>query len=217
MQRRLRQIIANEGGLEVVQWVAMGAVLLTLISTVYGVFNGSERLRSSISSALGWQGVNFGYDVTVRGPDVRHIPTQRVPFSPIAREVVPNLPRVFKPTDAVRMVFDPVTKAILLYLPTEHQRVVVTPAPTVKVTTDPVTQQVRLFDPQQKQLVLFDPNQRTIVAVDPVTFVKTPVDLVWLQQVGFVAVRWEAIDTAPVSFVATPTLSIPALLLPMGG
>ena len=217
MQRRIRQLLADERGLETVQWVAMGAILLTLISTVYTVFNDNDRLRGAIGGAMAWQGVNFGRDVNVRGPAIRHIPTQRVPFVPTAYQAVPQLPRDFVPTDAVRVVFEPVSKAIMLYLPTEQQRVVVVPAPNVEVTVDPVTQQVRLYDPQQQQIVLFDPTQRRIVQVDPVTSVQTPVQLSDVQQIGMVAVRWEAITATPTFAVAVPTVSIPALLLPGGG
>lgn len=66
--KRIRHVWTDAHGIETVQWIAWGGVLLILIAVVYGVFDGNAQLRAAIRNTTAFLAVRFGSDIGARGP-----------------------------------------------------------------------------------------------------------------------------------------------------
>src|SRR5262245_4381352 len=74
MHHELRRLAAHERGLEVVEWVAFGTLLLAFVAAVLATLDGNSQLREAITNAVGRLSVTFGDDIVVTGPEVFQTP-----------------------------------------------------------------------------------------------------------------------------------------------
>jgi hypothetical protein len=77
----MRRLLRDTRGLETVQYVLMGLVLLALIGAVYQVMNGSGPLRGALRGTTGYFAARFGYDLGMGGPAVSRAPATPLPFA----------------------------------------------------------------------------------------------------------------------------------------
>jgi hypothetical protein len=190
------RLIKDERGLETVEWLAFGAVLLTIISVAYAVLTGNATLRNGIKTATTFYAVNFGKDIGGNAPRVtclEDLEDQWQERCPTAPDPVPVAPPNFAPAELAAhtqapVLFDPNTYTLAIFDPVQGKQLEIRPAQHVVVTVEPGTQQVRLFDPVRQQVALFDPLRREAFLVDPATSVLTPASLAELQLQGLIEV-----------------------------
>jgi hypothetical protein len=208
MKLRSDRLLADERGLEVVQFVAMGAIMLALIATVYNALNGSGTLRSAIRGVIAYYASHFGEDISVRGPCLpgEGSSTEQARTSGACGV---NLMQI--------ILFDPTTRAVILTRPNTQEPVIVRAALWQQIVLDPVTHQVTLYDPQQRRVISFDPVSWQAVAMDPVTAQTTPLRIELFRVSKAVEVRFAPVATGLDQWVATPVVSVPLLLVPTGG
>lgn len=209
------RLIKDEHGMETVEWLAFGGVLLTIIAVAYAVLSGNAALRGGIKAATTFYAVNFGKDIGAGAPRITcleeiedgwQVPCPTVPFDP-----APLSPPSFAPAEFVMrtqtpVVFNPSAQTLTIFDPVRRTQLEIRPGEHVMAAVEPGTWQLRLFDPVRQRAAIFDPIHQEVFLVDPMTNVPTPASLAALQQLGLVEV----------SFVAEPVRGPPVVLLALG-
>lgn len=201
--KKIRWLCCDESGIETVQWLAWGGVLLILIAVVYGVFNGNARLHDVIRGTTAVLATRFGSDIGARGPNGT-APCLDGPFSAQRCDGAPQLS--FAPGQPI--VFDPQTQSYVVFGPIA--RLVIKPVAGVPAVADPRTGELLLFDAPRQRMIRFNPIDRRAIAIDRVTSLVTPLPLEALLQHGLIEVQ--VIDAPTIAPLALATLSIPRAL-----
>ena len=227
----MRALLRNERGMEMVQYVAMSGVVVSLIMAIWLVFYGGagDTLRSAVQTqieayAAGFEGGLSTSGPTGRVPDLSSVPVRfdPTPFRPIAigeqafksGAFAPRAKDVidFDPTAQQAVPFDPTALQAVPFVAIDTAKVVVQPMPNVKVTLDPQRGTVTLFEPVQQRTYVLDTVRGTASVFNPVTQVRQPVSLVEMQRLGVVAVRTVSQVAQVVQSIKVVVLSIPTLL-----
>jgi hypothetical protein len=211
------RLIRDERGMETVEWLAFGGVLITIIAVVYEVLSGNAALRGAIKAATTFYAVNFGKDIGANAPrltcledreDRQRVPCPTLPFDPAPFAPPDFALAEFAAHAQTPAVFDPSTQTLAIFDPARRAQLVIRPAEHVTAAVEPGTWKLRLFDSAQQRAAIFDPIRREAILVDPVTNVPTPASLVALQQLGLVEVSF-ATEPARGPSIALLALGVP--------
>lgn len=202
---------ANDRGLETVEWIAVGAVLLTLVASVYGVFTGNGDLRAALTGSVGAVAVNFGQDMNVPGPALPDQPGRVTPNFPAPITPPRNLAERVDPLTGMRVIVDPARGNYALIDPRFQTVTLVTPSANFQARMDTSTGLIDMRSQTRDVRANFDPLMGKGIAVNTITAEPTPVDLTALEQMGLVRTQRMA-PRRLASPTAYPVLGVPALL-----
>lgn len=161
----------SEHGLETVEWLALGALMLMLIAMVYEVFNGNGRLRGAVTATVTHYAVTFGRDIVVAGPPVSSVPGS----PPIARQAdVPLLDVVLPGVEQEPINHEPVTQEDIYPPPVEQKPINPEPVNPEPINPEPVVKEPVNPEPVVKEPVEQRPNNPPPVTQDSVE--QKPVD-----------------------------------------
>ena len=201
--KRLRQLCTDARGIETVQWVAWGGVLLILIAVIYGVFNGNAQLRAAIRSTTAFLAVRFGSDLSSRGP--RGVaPCLDGPFT--ASQCGGSAPAA--PPSIQAIVFDPRTASYVVITPLG--RTLIHPVAGVPVVAEPHIGRIRLIDAPRQRTILLDPIAWEAVAIEQTTGVAIPLPIATLIEQRLIEVT--PLDAPALAPLALATLGVPRVL-----
>jgi hypothetical protein len=209
------RLIKDERGMETVEWLAFGGVLLTIIAVAYAVLSGNAALRGGIKAATTFYAANFGKDIGAGAPRITcleeiedgwQVPCPTVQFDPAPLNPTSFAPAEFAMRAQAPVVFNPSAQTLAIFDPAGRAQLELRPAEQVTAAVEPGTWRLRLFDSARQRAAIFDLIHHEVFLVDPVTNVPTPANLVALQQLGLVEV----------SFVAEPARGPLVALLALG-
>ena len=201
--KKIRWLCCDESGIETVQWLAWGAVLLILIAVIYGVFNGNARLRAAIRGTTAVLATRFGSDIGARGPNGA-APCLDGPFSVQRCNGASQIS--FTPVQPI--VFDPRTQSYVVFSPIE--RLVIKPAAGVPTVADPRTGELLLFDTPHQRIIRVNLIEQRVIAIDQITGVATPLPLEALLQHRLIEIQ--VIDAPAIAPLSLATLGVPRVL-----
>jgi hypothetical protein len=201
--KKIRWLCCDESGIETVQWLAWGAVLLILIAVIYGVFNGNARLRAAIRGTTAVLATRFGSDIGARGPNGT-APCLDGPFSVQRCNGASQIS--FTPVQPI--VFDPRTQSYVVFSPIE--RLVIKPAAGVPTVADPRTGELLLFDTPHQRIIRVNLIEQRVIAIDQITGVATPLPLEALLQHRLIEIQ--VIDAPAIAPLSLATLGVPRVL-----
>ena len=201
--KKIRWLCCDESGIETVQWLAWGAVLLILIAVIYGVFNGNARLRAAIRGTTAVLATRFGSDIGARGPNGT-APCLDGPFSVQRCNGASQIS--FTPVQPI--VFDPHTQSYVVFSPIE--RLVIKPAAGVPTVADPRTGELLLFDTPHQRIIRVNLIEQRVIAIDQITGVATPLPLEALLQHRLIEIQ--VIDAPAIAPLSLATLGVPRVL-----
>jgi hypothetical protein len=201
--KKIRWLCCDESGIETVQWLAWGAVLLILIAVIYGVFNGNARLRAAIRGTTAVLATRFGSDIGARGPNGA-APCLDGPFSVQRCNGASQIS--FTPVQPI--VFDPHTQSYVVFSPIE--RLVIKPAAGVPTVADPRTGELLLFDTPHQRIIRVNLIEQRVIAIDQITGVATPLPLEALLQHRLIEIQ--VIDAPAIAPLSLATLGVPRVL-----
>jgi hypothetical protein len=201
--KKIRWLCCDESGIETVQWLAWGAVLLILIAVIYGVFNGNARLRAAIRGTTAVLATRFGSDIGARGPNGT-APCLDGPFSVQRCNGASQIS--FTPVQPI--VFDPHTQSYVVFSPIE--RLVIKPAAGVPTVADPRTGELLLFDTPHQRIIRVNLIEQRVIAIDQITGVAMPLPLEALLQHRLIEIQ--VIDAPAIAPLSLATLGVPRVL-----
>lgn len=175
------RLMRDERGLELVEWLALGTVMLVLVGTIYAASNGSARLRQAIAATMDHYASTFGADVLASSPaqasslastasDTGRDESLQLTFAALPPSSRPS--SVFLPDELSYLVFPPGSSAPLR----------VGPAAGVSASISPGTAQLILRRPGQHRGAVLDLAQRQVDQLDLITNVRVPTSLAQLQR-----------------------------------
>jgi hypothetical protein len=204
MRRYIHSLTTDEAGIEIVEWVAMGALMLTLIASIYGVMNHNGRLRAALTTLNAGYAANFGRDVVAQGPGM--------PASSGIISQQDGLLILDTADGSLQAVVDPVTGAYTLINTVTGEQTMVLPGPDTLVTVDTARGLVSLSRNNSRQTIVLRPLNQHATVIDHTTGSLASMNLADLQHIGAIEVRQRArFGAAP---VIQPMLGVPALLAP---
>jgi hypothetical protein len=233
-----RQILCDERGLEVVEWIALGVMMLVLIGGVDATLNQNSQLRNAIAAGTRLYAVNFGRDIAGHGPAIPPRPNTSIAIGDVAvrgdivdpsappaqaasatfsQEIIaPNLLPASASAAAIGSVRAPVvldrrSGSYMRLDPTSQARIIVSPADRVQATVDTTTGQIVYVAPARHTIATLDPLNNRATLIDPVTDVRTNADLETLWRLGIVVIRRDE-SAAHSVWIARPAVGVPALL-----
>jgi hypothetical protein len=200
--KRLRHVWTDARGIETVQWVAWGGVLLILIAVVYGVFNGNAQLRAAIRSTTAFLAARFGSDLGARGP--RGVaPCLDGPFSQTQCDGL-----IATPPSIQAIVFDPRTASYVAITPLG--RILIRPVAGVPVVAEPHTGRIQLIDAPRQRTILLDPIAWEAIAIDQATGIAIPLPVATLIEQRLIEVT--PLDAPAIAPLGLATLGVPRAL-----
>ncbi|MFQ3633583.1 hypothetical protein [Roseiflexus sp.] len=199
--KRVQHLWIDARGIETVQWVAWGGVLLILVAVVYGVFNGNAQLRAAIRNTTAFLAVRFGSDLSARGPH-GVAPCLEGPFSQQQCSGSTAMPPSIQ-----AIVFDPRTASYVVITPLGHTRI--RPVAGVAVVAEPGVGRIRLIDAPRQRTILLDPIAWEAVAIDQITGVTAPLPVATLIEQRLIEVT--PLDAPTIAPLALTTLGVPRL------
>ncbi len=199
--KRIRHMWTDAHGIETVQWIAWGGVLLILIAVVYGVFDGNAQLRAAIRNTTAFLAVRFGSDIGARGPRGT-APCLDAPFSQQCSGSVATPPTIRA------IVFDPRTASYVTITPLG--RVLIRPVAGVPVVAEPHIGRIRLFDARRQRTILLDPVAWEAIAIDQATGIAIPLPVATLIEQRLIEVT--PLDAPAIAPLALATLGVPRAL-----
>ncbi|HEU4323634.1 MAG TPA: hypothetical protein VFS21_10845 [Roseiflexaceae bacterium] len=212
MKQLLRRIAGDERGVQVTEWIALGAVLLTLVTALTTVLTGNRSLRAALGDTLGRYAVLFGQDVAAQGPGIPRGPGEVDAFDGGQGvgliELRPPMPR---PTDA-RVLVNIREGSYLTIDPAGQIVSRVRPAERIAAAVEAASGLIRLSDPLgRRPVALLNPLDGLATVFDPITGVGRAVDVAELERIGLVLVERQR-QADPTGRLTAPALGIPRLL-----
>jgi hypothetical protein len=202
MKHALFDLRGDDAGIEVVEWVVMGALMITLIAGVYGVMNHNGSLRDALTTLNAEYAANFGRDVVAQSPGM--------PDSGGSTRQQDGL--LIIEDGAIRAIVDPVTGSYTVINTTTGARTVVQPGSDILVAVDMERGVVSLSRERPPQTIVLSPLRQHATMIDHGTGSLNSMSLTGLQHIGVVQV-WRSAPTGAAA-LAQAMLGVPTLLAP---
>jgi len=232
-----RAALGDQRGLAAVEWIALGLVLLVLISGVDAVLYQNAQLRNAIGAGTTLYARGFGQDVTGYAPRLPDPPDPTVAIgaaeaygaigAPDAPPATIEEAHIRHNADAARLrlpaafratLVDPRTPAAVdprsgVYRrldPASRALITVGPGAGVRARFDAATGQITYRMPGGAHIATLQPHNNAAVLIDPTTSVRTPTDIETLWRLGMIEIRRDEAGE-PAVWIARPTVGVPAL------
>ncbi|NOK57339.1 MAG: hypothetical protein GFH27_549309n73 [Chloroflexi bacterium AL-W] len=171
----LYQICKNERGVQTMEWLGLGTVILMMIGSVYTALDYSNELRATLTRTTDAYALHFGRDIVVFGP----------PPPEFADAIAYKADALWSTRQPV--VFDPQTNEYVFFDSQQDQQMLIRPADEVLVESN--NGQLTLIDSTQQQSLVIDHGHRKVYLTDMATQLQRLVTLNEAQQLGFIAIQ----------------------------
>jgi hypothetical protein len=202
--QRIKRLVSNESGLEIVEWVTMGALMLTLIAVIYGVMNHDGRLREALTALYAGYAENFGRDVVTQSPGM--------PASS-GRVIIEEdgMLMIDDPNRTLRAMVDPLTGAYTLINTATGEQTIVQPGSAMLVSVDTARGLVSLADERHNRTIVVRPLHHHAAVIEHTTGTVTSLHLTELQHTGAVAIQHPRLPH--LDRLTAPVLGLPAIVM----